>query len=183
MFYKWHTWTEKSIMRFFFSFPWQRSSVYSASCSAMLYRKCFAASKHFFLQFLFSSVPPAFSSIPSPLSLSVLSLSLIFWSIFYALLHYSQPPFTLHYILPSFPNTLYTSLSFLQSLCFPSSFPPSFSSSAHFPLLPPFTLFIIPLSLLWSRRSDSFPLYLCFPSSLSFSEHHAVRLQCCHPPF
>ena len=114
---------------------------YSASCSQMLFTEesgckgCFAASKPFFLRFLLSSVPPAFSAIPSPLSLPVLSPFPHFWSIFYALLHYSQLPFTVHYLLPSFTNTLCTSLSFLQSLCFP----PSLSSSAlwHFPLLLP----------------------------------------------
>lgn len=99
-----------------------------------------------------------------------------FWSIFYALLHYSQLPFTVHYLLPSFTNTLCTSLPFLQSL----SFPPSLSSSAlwHFPLLLPFTPFIISLSLLRSRH---LMLSGSFPSSLPFSIHSirtAVILPC-----
>lgn len=56
-------------------------AIYRVGCKG----KCFAASKPFFLRFLFSSVPPAFSAVPSPLSLYVLSLSLI------------SDPFFMHY--------------------------------------------------------------------------------------
>ncbi len=78
-----------------------------------LQRKCSAASELFFScvssspQFLPLSQlshPP-----PTPCSQSIPH----FWSIFYALLHYSQLPFTVHYLLPSLTNILSTSLSFL----------------------------------------------------------------------
>lgn len=97
-----------------------------------------------------------------------------FWSIFYALLHYSQLPFTVHYLLPSFTNTLYTSLSFSQSLCFPHSFSPSLSSSAlwHFPfpspLHPLYNLFVSSLGTSSHTKHLFYP-YLYFPSSLLFS--------------
>lgn len=156
-----------------------------ASCSQML----FAESKNVFCSIetffpcvfsLFSSVPPALSAIPSPLALPSQSIP-HFWSIFYALLHYSQLPFTVHYLLPSFTNTLYTSLSFLQSLCIPPSLLPSLALlqcvitlSSTSLLRSPF--FIISLSFLRSRHlmlisRVSFPPYHYFPSSLSFCIH------------
>lgn len=139
--------------------------------------KCFAASKAFFLHFLSPSVPPAFSTIPSPLTLRSQSFP-HFWSIFYALLHHSQLPFTVHYLLPSFTNTLCTFLSFLQSLCFPPSL--SHSPSVHyvtFPLL----LLVSPLLslcfLLWLHH----PI-LGHPLTLIFTPHlhcHSVFIPQC----
>lgn len=75
----------------------------------------------FFLNFLMSSAVSVFlpPSLPSLSLLSLPSLHLSpslplyrvslfphFWSIFYALLHYSLLPFLVHYLLPSFTNTL-----------------------------------------------------------------------------
>lgn len=149
-------------------------------------RNCFVAAKAFFLHFLFPSVPPAFSTIPSPLSLRSQSFP-HFWSIFYALLHHSQLPFTVHYLLPSFTNTLCTFLSFLQSLCFPPSL--SHSPSVHyvtFPLLLLLSPLLALCFLLWLHHpilGTFFNPYLYTPSTLSFSTHPTVCLHSCHSPF
>lgn len=103
---------------------------YSASCWEMLFtesavEEMFCSIKTFFLAFpLLLSSSRCLSHPFPPLTLRSQSFP-HFWSIFYALLHFSQVPFTVHYLLPSFTNTLCTSLSFLQSLCFPPSLPHS----------------------------------------------------------
>ena len=161
---------------------------YSASCSEMLFaesavKEMFCSFKTFFscvssTRFPQTSLPPShspFSVFPSFLIHFLCITPLLSTPIYSAL-----PPPIFH------KHTLYFSL--LPSATLLLSFPSSLSSSAlrHFPLLLPFIPFIISLSLLQSRHpilSISTPLYLYFPSSLSFSVHHAVCLHCCHPPF
>lgn len=188
MYYRWciHTKSLRAcIMQVFL--PWQRSSVadvlhHARRCYLQSRKMFFAASKPFFLAFFPSSPQFLPLSQPSPPPLALPSQSIPhFWSIFYALLHYSQLPFTVHYLLPSFTNTLYTSLSFLQSLCIPPSLLPSLALlqcvitlSSTSLLRSPF--FIISLSFLRSRHlmlisRVSFPPYHYFPSSLSFCIH------------
>lgn len=150
------------------SWPWQRSSVsnilhHARRCflQSRLWRECFAASKPFFLHFLLSSVPPAFSAFPFPphSPFSVFPSFLIHFLCITPLLstpiYSALPPPIFH------KHTLYCPL--LPSVTLLPSFPRSLSSSAlwHFPLLLPFSPFIISLSLLRSRHlmlSVSFPL-------------------------
>lgn len=165
---------------------------YSASCREMLFTESA-------VEEMFCSIKTFFSCISSspqflPLSQPSLPPSHSPFSVF--------PSFLIHFlcITPFLSTPIYSALpppifhkhtlyfSLLPSVTLLHSFPPSLSSSElwHFPLLLPFTLFIISLSLLRSRHpilSVSFPLSLYFPSSLSFSVHHTVCLHCCHPPF
>lgn len=105
-----------------FFWPWPGSSVskYSASCSGILFTK--STEMEIFLQHQ-KHFSPCISSSPQLLLLFLPTLPPLtlrsqsfphFWSIFYALLHYSQLPFTVHYLFPSFTNALCTFLSFLH---------------------------------------------------------------------
>lgn len=131
-------------------------AIYRVGCKGNVLQHQNAA----FLHFLFSSVSPAFSAIPSPSHspFSVFPSFLIHFLCITPLLstpiYSALPPPIFH------KHTLYFSL--LPSVTLIPSSPPSLSSSAlwHFPLLLPFTPFIISLSHLRSRHlilSISFP--------------------------
>lgn len=101
-----------------------------------LWRKSFAASRPLSSHFLVTSVSPP----PPPPLLAIHPQSFPhFWSIFYALLHHSQLPFTVHYLLPVFhKHTFYFSP-------LPSLGSPPVHYNTFPPLLPPFRRFIISL--------------------------------------
>lgn len=177
--------------------PWQRSSVADVLHHA---RRCYLQSRKMFLQhrnlfFFLRFFPLLLSSsgfLSHPLPLLALPSQSIphFWSIFYALLHYSQLPFTVHYLLPSFTNTLYTSLSFLQSLCLPPSLPRSppvrYNTFLYVSPSPPFYyLFVFsPVTSSHANLTRFFPP-LIFTSHLVCHSVYipAACLRWCHPSF
>lgn len=147
-----------------------RDSIYKVNC-----KKMFCSVKNpFFSHFLFSSVPPAFSAIPSPShsSFSVFPSFLIHFLCITPLLStpiYSAfPPPIFH------KHTLYFSL--LPSVTLLPSFPPSFSSSAlwHFSSTSPSPPLLSVCSLLWLHH----PI-LCVSLTLIFTPHldcHSVYI-------
>lgn len=167
MYYRWHIHRKKSASLHYASFfDLDRGQVFQIFCIMLwdaIYR---AGCKGNVLQHqnLFSCI----SSSPQLLPLSQPSLPPScspFSSVF--------PSFLIHFlcITPLLSTPIYSALpppilhkhtlyfSLLPSVTLPHSFPPSLPP--QFPLLLPFTLFIISLSLLWSRHlilSASFPL-------------------------
>lgn len=176
---------------FFLVWQWQSvSSILHHSLRSYLLIKpgCF------FLEFhLLLSSPLLLQPTPPPHTLCSPSFP-HFWSIFYALLHYSQLPFTVHYAFPSFANTFspfFPSLSFLSSFIFSNfSTPLSFLcfllwwhhiplsiSPLNNPSLPTtLSAFMFLSTLLWfsllisySKHAASIWFQYCLLSSLFYS--------------
>lgn len=139
-------------------FRYSADAIYRADCK----REKSSIRTFYFLHFLFSSVPPAFLVVPSPPHRSTFSVFPSFLIHFLCItpllstpIYSALPPPILH------KHTLYFSLPFLQTLCWPPLLP-------HSPPL----------------HYDTFLFSFSIPLSLSFSAHHAACLcHCWYPPF